>query len=101
MSGVRRLPRRRDDVEVDDKGAQAWLVVQATGAAHALNPTARAIWELCDGTVEIEEVVDAIRQLFDVPPGTVRSDVESVIEQFEAADLVTWSGVEGAPVRPS
>ena len=93
-AGNDRLPRRRADVQMHQDGFRTRLVSGVSGGAHALNPTARAIWELCDGTVTVAELVDAIRQVFDVPAETARADVEAVIDQFEAADLVTWSGVE-------
>jgi hypothetical protein len=89
-----RLPRRRDDAVVREDGTATWLVAPGTGDAHILNPTARAIWELCDGATTVEELVDAIRQVFDVTPATARADVEAVIHRLESAELVSWSGVE-------
>jgi hypothetical protein len=93
-TGNDRLPRRRADVELHEDGAQTRLFSPGSGGAHELNPTARAIWELCDGTVTVAELVDAIRQVFNVPAATARGDVEAVIDQLEAADLVTWAGVD-------
>jgi hypothetical protein len=83
-----RLPRRREDVELRDDGARTWLIDPRTASTHVLNPTARAIWELCDGTTTVDEVVRAIGEVFDVPPSSSRADVEAVIAQLEGAGLV-------------
>ena len=89
-SAMRLLPQRRSDVELRDEGQETWLVTGDPAVAHLLNPTARAIWELCDGTTTLDEVVSAICEIFDVPPSTALTDVTNVVDEFAAADLVTW-----------
>jgi hypothetical protein len=89
-SSMRRLPQRRSDVGLRDDGQETWLVTGDPTVAHLLNPTARAIWELCDGTTTLEEVVSAICEIFDVPHSTALTDVTNVVDQLVAADLVTW-----------
>lgn len=37
------------------------------GAIHALNPTARLIWDLCDGAHTVAEIETALRAAFEVP----------------------------------
>jgi hypothetical protein len=88
-----RLPRRRNDVELRDDGHDTWLVSNETHATHRLNPTARAIWELCDGTTTLDELAGAICEIFDVPRDVAISDVREVVDQFSAADLVDWPGI--------
>jgi hypothetical protein len=86
-----RLPTRRVDVRFCEKGHDAVLVAPGQTAAYALNPTARAIWELCDGTTTIEELTDAICQVFDVTRPTATADVTTVLDDLTAADLVHWA----------
>jgi hypothetical protein len=90
---LQRLPRRRDDVRLYDKELRSYLVVPGRGVAHELNPTARAVWELCDGTTTIDELVDAICQVFSVERGLATSDVATAVKQLDAAGLVAWSKV--------
>jgi hypothetical protein len=87
------LPRRRAGVELRDEESQIWLIDPSAGTAHLLNPMGRAIWELCDGTVTVEELAGAINQIFDVPRDRAAGDVEQIIGQFDVAGLVTWEGV--------
>jgi hypothetical protein len=83
------LPRRRTDVELRDDERGTWLIDPTAEAAHVLNPTGRAIWELCDGTITIEELADAISEVFDVPRARAAEDVTGLVQQFDDAGLVT------------
>lgn len=47
-----------------------------------LNPTALALWELCDGSTAIEEMVAAVSELFAIPPPQARQDVETALRQM-------------------
>jgi hypothetical protein len=88
---VRRLPIRHSDVQLHGEGHEALLVVPGRTTAYALNPMARAIWELCDGSTTIEELTDALCQVFDVTRATAGNDVTDVLEGLVAADLVDWT----------
>jgi hypothetical protein len=87
---LQRLPRRHDDVRLYDEEFRSYLVVPDQGAAHELNSTARAVWELCDGTTTVDELIDAIRQVFLVEREVALADVTAVVSQLEAAGLVRW-----------
>jgi hypothetical protein len=85
------LPTRRADVRFREEGHDVLLVTPEQTAAYALNPMARAIWELCDGTTTIEEMTDAICQVFDVTRPTATEDVAMVLDGLTAAGLVRWA----------
>ncbi len=84
---LRQLPARRPDVSLQDDGDDTVLVTPS-GTTYVLNPTARAIWELCDGTTTIDELVTAIAEVFAVDRATATHDVTATIDQFRAAGLV-------------
>ena len=88
---LHRLPCRRTAVRLQERGTETVLIDPAHGTSHVLNPTARAIWELCDGTTTITELVDAICEVFAVPRDAAFTDVTMVLDQLATADLVGWS----------
>ena len=88
MANVRHLPERNPDVQLREHGDGS-VLVKPSGSTYALNPTARAIWELCDGTTTIDELAEAISEVFAIDEATASRDVAVTIEQLEAADLVT------------
>ena len=95
---VHRLPMRRMDVRLIDDDTRSVLIDDQEGGTHVLNPTARAIWELCDGTTTLDELVDAICKVFSVPHGVALRDVAAVLAQFEGAGLVSWGPDHGEGV---
>jgi hypothetical protein len=56
-----------------------------------MNATAVAIWVLCDGETEPREMIDAVIELTGLPYEVVREDVERILQEFEAAGIVTWN----------
>ena len=65
------------------------IVQQAEPAVQvALNPTAFALWQLCDGCTTVAEMVEAVYDLFDVTPDQAERDVFGGIEQMRSAGIV-------------
>ena len=86
MSSTDRCPRRRPGVEIDDDNT----VRSADGTRHLLNDTALALWELCDGHIHPNEMVDAICALFDATEVMVAPDVGRLLDEFTRLGLVDW-----------
>lgn len=89
MSDDRR-PRRVPGALVSGRGSEPVLVDD--GRSLGLNETALAIWDLCDGSTTVDEMVDSVVELTGVDPGQVSRDVVGVIEEFRALGLVTFGG---------
>lgn len=58
------------------------------GEHVALNATALALWELCDGETTVNEMIRAVCSLFDVSMERATSDVESALEQMRQAGVI-------------
>ncbi len=53
------------------------------GAIHALNPSARLIWDLCDGSHTAAEIEAALRAAFEVPAEhDLQTDIQRTLEVF-------------------
>jgi hypothetical protein len=83
-------PTRKPDVWLRQTETENAVYDPATGAVHLLNATAMAIWALCDGETEPDEMVDAICELSRLPREVVIEDVRRILLQFEEADILTW-----------
>lgn len=62
---------------------------RAGNQAVRLNPTARALWELCDGATSIDEMVQAVCDLFTIDPERARTDVEAALQDLRVSGLIT------------
>ncbi len=59
------------------------------GAIHALNPTARLIWDLCDGAHTVAEIETALRAAFEVPVDhDLQTDIQRTLEVFQRKGLL-------------
>lgn len=55
---------------------------------HTLNPTARLVWEHCDGAHGLEEIVSAFTARYRVDPETARADIERALAHLEKLELI-------------
>ena len=85
------LPRRRAELVVGElqQGQETAILDPATGHVVSLNPTAAAIWYLCDGnrdaTVIARELLDAFPA---AEPSQVEADVRAMLEQLAGLGLL-------------
>jgi hypothetical protein len=84
-------PRRRDDLVVGElnQGNETALLDLATSHVVSLNPTAAAIWYLCDGnrdaTAITQELLDTLPA---AEPVQVEADVRTMLEQLAGLGLL-------------
>jgi PqqD family protein of HPr-rel-A system len=83
-------PARKQDVWLRQSEKENVVYDPDSGSVHMLNATAMAIWVLCDGQTDPDEMVDAICELSGLPREVVVEDVRRILLQFEEADILTW-----------
>jgi hypothetical protein len=81
-------PRRTVEAPAERWSGGAVLRPPVQGPPVALNPTALALWELCDGQTAVAEMVEAVSTLFALDPGRARTDVENALEDMLAAGVI-------------
>ena len=70
------------------KGDQTSVYNPETGGLHVLNPSALAIWELCDGETTGAEMVEAVVELARLEPAAAEADVSAALQQLFELGLV-------------
>lgn len=85
-------PARRETVGVERRHFGAALVDPSNGRVHLVNHTAAAIWELCDGETDPQEMIDAVCTLSGLPREVADEDVENILLEFDGAGLLAWAG---------
>jgi hypothetical protein len=83
-------PVRKADVWLKQTDSENVVYDPHTESVHLLNATAMAIWVLCDGETDPDEMVDAICDLSGLPREVVLEDVRRILLQFEEADILDW-----------
>lgn len=81
-------PRRKGEAWVQREGDRTAVFNPETGVLHLLNPSALAIWELCDGDTTPGEMAEAIAEITGLEEDTTVGDVESTLNSLEEAGLI-------------
>jgi len=70
------------------EGEDALIVYDSrTGVCYQLNPSAAVIWRLCDGTNQVSDIVDQIKQVYNLDSDVAEADVRKVLGQFSETSL--------------
>ena len=59
-----------------------------SGQAHALTPVATAIFERCDGTTTVREIIGDIVDIFDCAPDQAERDVVAFLDDLKSRSLI-------------
>ena len=55
-----------------------------------MTPVATAVFERCDGTVTVTEIVAEVTDIFDAPRAQVERDVLAFLDDLAARRLIDW-----------
>ena len=80
---VRGRPRRRSEVWLRHEGDRVSVYDPETARAHSLSSSDLAIWHLCDGETDPNEMVAAICEVSKMHPDVVAENVIRTITAFE------------------
>lgn len=58
------------------------------GGMIVLNPVSRVIWQVLDSGADMDAIVQAVTDQFDVTEDEARSDVAAFIQQMRAENLI-------------
>ena len=68
--------------------SEVLVVDPRTREVHLLNDTATRIWELLDAPHTPDELIATLSDEFEVPGGTLRPDVETVLQELASKGLI-------------
>lgn len=68
--------------------AELVVYVERTNDMYCLDTWASAVWALCDGRRELEEIVTEVAGLASLGPETVRGDVEAAVAKLRELGLL-------------
>ena len=84
-----RGPQRRSDLLCRIIEGETVILNRKTGVLHRLNPTASFIWECCDGSAGVDDIVARCVHAYAVDFMTCRKDVSETVLKLESLNLLT------------
>ncbi len=77
---------------------EAVIILSESNLVNVYNPVGSRVWELCDGTRTVDEVVDLIVSEYDVDRERAQADVVAFIEQLVVDRVLELSEVKRSAV---
>jgi len=81
-------PKRRADVRVRVVDGDLVVFDRRQELIHQFNPTARYIWERCDGTATVADIAQHLAEVFGVAPQTAAADVVVFLAHLHTLELL-------------
>jgi len=81
--------RRQEGVLAQEAHGQTVLLRLEDGGYYALDEVGATVWELCDGSRGVEQLVEALCAQFDAPAEIVRADVLEFVDDLRRERLLT------------
>jgi coenzyme PQQ synthesis protein D (PqqD) len=81
-------PRRKDHVIARNGEHELMLLDVESGCYYTLNEVGGRIWELCDGSWTVAEIVATLSAEYEAPSETVRVDVLELLTDLERERLL-------------
>ncbi len=86
------IPNMHPQVAATIADGQAVIVLADSGNVTILNETATRVWQLCDGTHTIEQIVRTIADEYGVEQVTAQNDVNDLLEQMLKIEALVLGG---------
>jgi hypothetical protein len=88
-----RCPRRQEQIVVQKGSKDVLLFNMDDGSYFALNEVGSRIWELCDGTHRVEQMVCILAKEYDAPAEILQTDIRELLEDLRSKNLIVeYSG---------
>jgi len=86
-------PLHKSNLLLKDLGGESLIHSAEHKEIHIINPTARLIWDLCDGTHTIDDIAQELRAHFSIPPERdVTADIHNTLRILKSKDLLEDEG---------
>jgi hypothetical protein len=81
-------PRRQKQIIVQKGSQDVLLFNMDDGSYYALNEVGNRIWELCDGTHGMAEMVGMLAKEYDAPAEMIETDILEVLDELRSKNLI-------------
>jgi hypothetical protein len=85
-------PKRQEQIIVQKGSNDVLLFSMEDGSYYALNEVGNRIWELCDGTHGVAQLISILATEYDAPVKIIEMDVMEVLEELQSKNLLVAYG---------
>jgi hypothetical protein len=81
-------PRRQEQIIVQKGSKDMFLFNMDDGSYYALNEVGNRVWELCDGTHGVAQLVCMLAKEYNAPAKTIETDILELLEDLRSKNLI-------------
>ncbi|MHB8499319.1 MAG: PqqD family protein [Candidatus Acidiferrales bacterium] len=81
-------PKRQEQIIVQKGSKDVLLFNMDDGSYYALNEVGNRIWELCDGTHGVAQLVSTLAKEYDAPAEIIETDILEVLDDLRSKNLI-------------
>ncbi len=81
-------PKRQEQIIVQKGSNDVLLFNMEDGSYYALNEVGNRIWELCDGTHGVAQLVAVLAKEYDAPAKIIEMDIQEVLDELRSKKLI-------------
>ena len=81
-------PKRGQQVIAQKAAEDLFLFNMENGSYYSLNEIGGRIWELCDGTHSVSQVVGALAAEYAAPQEVLEKDVAELLDDLQSGKLI-------------
>jgi hypothetical protein len=85
-------PKRQEQIIVQKGSNDVLLFSMEDGGYYTLNEVGNRIWELCDGTHGVAQLISILAKEYDAPAKIIEMDVMEVLEELKSKNLIVECG---------
>jgi hypothetical protein len=94
-------PQRQDQIIVQKASRDVLLFNMDTGSYYALNEVGERIWNLCDGTHTVAQLVGILAKEYNAPAEIIETDILELLEDLRSKNLIVDCGRDRMSADPS
>lgn len=79
---LNKIPKTADGFQLEEIDGEILLYSPASTRSIYLNPTASIIWQLCDGNLSVQTIIDQLSTQFPEAATAISKDVPDAIQSF-------------------
>jgi len=84
-------PKQNPAYRLEALDGEALLYSQDDTRVLYCNPSASLIWQLCDGTRAVREIISLLNAAFPDAAGAVPDDVKAALSEFGRHGAIEWA----------
>jgi hypothetical protein len=75
-------PKRKPEYRLELVGEDILIYNPEDTKIISLNQTASVIWRLCDGSISVQEMIEALEEFYPDSKNEITADVNATLDQF-------------------